>query len=148
VNGDFPTWRYGPDGQSAVFQSAEDIPEGWEDHPSKIKGASDPSEVGPAPRRPGKAEIMKDLKRGGVPFNPMSPTSELFALLGEHEEKPAEPPKAAAPKQEQPNKEKPKKERSPLAMLRDEYKKLTGKNPSPRLDAEGLREKIAAHKAA
>lgn len=34
----FPTWAYGPDGQSGIFNSADEIPSGWEDHPSKVGG--------------------------------------------------------------------------------------------------------------
>lgn len=33
---DFPAFYYGPGDQKRVFQSAEDVPEGWEDHPSKV----------------------------------------------------------------------------------------------------------------
>lgn len=32
----FPSWRYGPDGQADVFACAEDVPPGWQDHPSKV----------------------------------------------------------------------------------------------------------------
>lgn len=32
----WPSWRYGPDGQSQVFQSEDEVPDGWEDHPSKV----------------------------------------------------------------------------------------------------------------
>lgn len=42
----FPAWRYGPDGQSAVFDSEADVPNGWEDHPTKVKGAADQSGSG------------------------------------------------------------------------------------------------------
>lgn len=35
----WPSVRYGPDGASAVFQSADDVPDGWEDHPAKVKAA-------------------------------------------------------------------------------------------------------------
>lgn len=35
----FPSWRYGPDGQAAVFDSAEDVPAGWCEHPSEVKAA-------------------------------------------------------------------------------------------------------------
>lgn len=31
----FPSWRYGPKGEAAVFESEADVPKGWEDHPSK-----------------------------------------------------------------------------------------------------------------
>jgi hypothetical protein len=32
----WPSWRYGPDGQAAVFNSEDDVPEGWADHPAKV----------------------------------------------------------------------------------------------------------------
>jgi hypothetical protein len=34
----FPAWRYGPNGQSQIFQSESEVPKGWEDHPSKVGG--------------------------------------------------------------------------------------------------------------
>jgi hypothetical protein len=34
----WPSWRFGPNGQSAVFESEADVPNGWVDHPSKVKG--------------------------------------------------------------------------------------------------------------
>lgn len=43
---EFPQWAYGPGGASAVFNSAEEIPAGWVDHPSKVKGAADTSDSG------------------------------------------------------------------------------------------------------
>lgn len=33
----FPGWYYGPNGESQIFNSIEEVPEGWEDHPSKVK---------------------------------------------------------------------------------------------------------------
>lgn len=33
----WPSWRYGPGGQSAIFQKAEDVPEGWVSHPSEVE---------------------------------------------------------------------------------------------------------------
>jgi hypothetical protein len=36
----FPGWRYGPNGQSAIFESEDDVPNGWEDHPSKVGGVA------------------------------------------------------------------------------------------------------------
>lgn len=35
----FPSWRYGPDGQSAIFASEADIPAGWAEHPSAVRDA-------------------------------------------------------------------------------------------------------------
>lgn len=31
----WPSWRYGPKGEAAVFESEADVPKGWHDHPSK-----------------------------------------------------------------------------------------------------------------
>jgi len=42
---EFPSWRYGPDGDARVFQSAEEVPEGWVDHPSKAGAAPEPAAV-------------------------------------------------------------------------------------------------------
>lgn len=33
----WPSVRYGPGGVSQVFQSEEEVPPGWADHPSKVK---------------------------------------------------------------------------------------------------------------
>lgn len=38
-DGDGPAWFYGPDNQSGVFQPGANVPAGWHDHPSKVKGA-------------------------------------------------------------------------------------------------------------
>ncbi len=32
----FPSWRYGPNGAAQIFESEEDVPEGWHDHPSHV----------------------------------------------------------------------------------------------------------------
>lgn len=47
--GAWPKCRYGPGGQSAIFERPEDVPEGWEDHPNKVK------EDEPEPKAPPKA---------------------------------------------------------------------------------------------
>lgn len=41
----FPRWMYGPGGQAQIFENEESIPEGWEDHPSKVQ------EVEPEPEK-------------------------------------------------------------------------------------------------
>jgi hypothetical protein len=128
----FPSFRYGPDGQSAIFENEDAVPSGWHDHPSKVKGARDPSkDIGP-PRRPDKATIMKDLKRRGIPFNPMTPASALLAMLAD--EPKAEVAPVAKKKAAVAHKPKAPKPDSPLKQLRAEHKKLTGKLPSPRLN--------------
>lgn len=37
----WPSWRYGPDGASGVFNSAAEVPKGWKDHPGAF-GKSEP----------------------------------------------------------------------------------------------------------
>lgn len=59
---DFPSWRYGPDGAQAVFQSADDVPAGWVDHPSKFKSADPFDHDGdgkPGGSKPRKAKAVK-----------------------------------------------------------------------------------------
>lgn len=49
----WPAWRYGPDGQKAIFQGPEEVPEGWTDVPPTATPAGeapvhiDPSLIGP-----------------------------------------------------------------------------------------------------
>lgn len=45
VDKEFPRWYYGPDGQSRIFQRGEEVPEGWEDHPSKVAKVIEEVEV-------------------------------------------------------------------------------------------------------
>jgi hypothetical protein len=33
----WPSWRYGPNGESRIFQKDDQVPKGWEDHPDKVK---------------------------------------------------------------------------------------------------------------
>lgn len=35
VERNWPAWYFGPDGESKIFTSIDDVPEGWLDHPSK-----------------------------------------------------------------------------------------------------------------
>jgi hypothetical protein len=49
----FPSWRYGPNGQSGVFESEADVPKGWQDHPSKVSASA------PAGNSPAKAASTK-----------------------------------------------------------------------------------------
>ena len=38
----WPAWYYGPNGASDVFDSADQVPAGWHDHPSKVGGKAAP----------------------------------------------------------------------------------------------------------
>lgn len=39
-NSSWPAWYYGPNNQADTFGSPEEVPAGWQDHPSKIEGAA------------------------------------------------------------------------------------------------------------
>lgn len=41
----WPSWWYGPKGESAVFESANDVPRGWHNHPSKHENADSAAPV-------------------------------------------------------------------------------------------------------
>lgn len=49
----WPSWRYGPNGESGVFERPEDVPEGWFDSPQKACAwAAERAEI-EAPAEPG-----------------------------------------------------------------------------------------------
>jgi len=41
---EWPSWRYGPKGAADIFNSEDEVPEGWQDHPSKVDGNIDDPE--------------------------------------------------------------------------------------------------------
>jgi hypothetical protein len=45
---EWPKWFFGPNDRSGVFDSADDVPTGWVDHPSKVKEAKAPAAAKPA----------------------------------------------------------------------------------------------------
>lgn len=47
----WPSWRFGPGGKKAVFESEDDVPAGWVDHPSKVGKAEPKAEPKPATKR-------------------------------------------------------------------------------------------------
>lgn len=59
----FPAWFYGPDGEAEIFDSMEQVPSGWVDHPAKIGQKEDVPVEEPAKRRgrpPKVAEVTED----------------------------------------------------------------------------------------
>lgn len=51
----WPSCRYGPNGQSAIFNSEDEVPAGWVDHPAKLTDKVD--EDKPRRGRPPKAAV-------------------------------------------------------------------------------------------
>lgn len=41
VHQDWPSFRYGPNGERQVFQRPEDVPEGWQDSPNFVAAAKE-----------------------------------------------------------------------------------------------------------
>jgi hypothetical protein len=76
----FPSCRYGPDGQSAVFQRSADVPTGWKDHPAKVPGAPDPSLL-TSEKRADRSSLMKELRLIGVAFATSASSKQLEQLL-------------------------------------------------------------------
>lgn len=81
----FPSWRYGPDGEAAVFNSADDVPKGWKDHPPK------PKDQEPVEQRPSRAFFQKEARRRGVPFSDSMSAAQLEKLLANAPEKTEKP---------------------------------------------------------
>lgn len=61
----WPAWRYGPNGEGAVFESEADVPKGWHDHPSKHEKAEAPK-AAPSPSKP-KSAAKSTGKKAGRP---------------------------------------------------------------------------------
>jgi hypothetical protein len=99
---EFPAWMYGPDGQGQIFQNAEEVPNGFVDHPSLVKGAQPVDKVAPPdgstnPVVPGiddldKIEIGKRLEALEVEHNLNWSKTKLYELLVEAEQAKAQNP--------------------------------------------------------
>lgn len=86
---EFPAFRYDPEtGEGRPFQHAEEVPDGWVDHPNKCK--SQPEAVGefeyqlPALDDMTKVDITKQLDKRKIPYNKSWKEDRLYALLEDH----------------------------------------------------------------
>jgi hypothetical protein len=52
----WPSWRYGPNGEAAIFERPEDVPDGWSAVVSFAAAAPEPAteDQAPAKRGPGR----------------------------------------------------------------------------------------------
>lgn len=66
----FPGWRYGPNGQSAIFESEADVPTGWQDHPSKVTKAPKAPAPVKAAQAKGAAPAKAPAKKRGRKAKP------------------------------------------------------------------------------
>lgn len=60
---EWPGWYYGPDGQSQIFQSEDEVPEGWEDHPSKVGKGGGTDRTFKADHIGDDDDVVKDLMK-------------------------------------------------------------------------------------
>lgn len=74
---EWPAWRFGPDGESQLFEKAEDVPEGWTPKP--------PSVIYEAPEQApvDKEKIIDQLKEFGVTPDPRWGAVKLQEVLKE-----------------------------------------------------------------
>lgn len=87
----FPAYFYGPEGQSAIFDSAEEVPSGWADHPSAFAEQEQEETVGRQPRDEvtddsfynamSMDELRKHLTGKGIEFHPSAKREKLISLL-------------------------------------------------------------------
>jgi hypothetical protein len=81
----WPSWRYGPDGQEAIFQSEDEVPEGWEDHPSKIgksaKSVDDDDKTADGYEEFSEADLITELKGRKAEFSEKWGKPRLIAAL-------------------------------------------------------------------
>lgn len=63
----WPAWRYGPNGQSRIFENEKDVPAGWADHPTRVKGGEKAPKAAPTPTPTPKA--AEDVDADGWPWS-------------------------------------------------------------------------------
>lgn len=68
----WPSWRYGPNGAAEIFNSEDDVPKGWHDHPSKI---ITPESTGSKPITPTINKIPAS-ETGGAPIDVSNPAGD------------------------------------------------------------------------
>lgn len=84
----WPAWRYGPNGESKLCQTPDDVPKGWEDTPDAFdpKQAARGGEAKPTLKQFGvtRKEAIDMLREAGVEVADDAPAAELAEALSEH----------------------------------------------------------------
>ncbi len=74
---EWPAWRYSPDGESKLFETAEEVPEGWTAKPpSVIYEAQEQAPID-------KEIVIKQLEEFGVNIDPRWGAAKLREVLKE-----------------------------------------------------------------
>lgn len=80
----YPGWFYGPDGEKAIFNREEDVPDGWKDHPWLKARGTNVSVFDVEDDFPGTdAELSARLTELNIPHNPRWFRAKLLQLLKE-----------------------------------------------------------------
>lgn len=74
----WPSWRYGPGGQAAIFQKEEDVPEGWTKKPDEAPEVYVPR---PAPPVLDRAELLSLLAAINVEVDPTWGVAHMKKVL-------------------------------------------------------------------
>lgn len=79
-NDKWPSWRYGPNGASGVFASEADVPAGWQDHPSKVKGSTSAKTTGTGGTTAAATPPAVDASKGkaGRPPSPLGAARKAY----------------------------------------------------------------------
>lgn len=75
---EWPAWRFSPDGESQLFEKAEDVPEGWTSKP--------PSVIYEAPAQSAKInkeDVIKQLQDFSVDIDPRWGLAKMKEVLKE-----------------------------------------------------------------
>ena len=80
-NKSWPAWYYGPNNQAKVFSSPEEVPSGWQDHPSKVppEKVITPARTGSAPI-PGAANAAGDVTKAQTGSGSAAPGDQSNTL--------------------------------------------------------------------
>jgi hypothetical protein len=95
---EWPSWRYGPNGEARIFQQGETIPPGWEDHPRKVTHGQRVQKLGVDANLNGietVAEIRKAYDAGRITLEQVeeaestreNPRATILALIQTEREK-------------------------------------------------------------
>lgn len=87
----YPAWFYGPEGQSAIFDAENEVPDGWMDHPSAFAEQEQEEPVGRQPtdtatddsfyNAMSMDELRKHLTGKNIDFHPSAKREKLISLL-------------------------------------------------------------------
>lgn len=76
----WPSWRYGPEGASGIFQSENDVPAGWVENPNGVvePDAPKPEDGSDAWGGHTKKELQAALRKSGEKVHAATSARKLF----------------------------------------------------------------------